>query len=168
MIFGSLLLLLSFFLLISPAHLSSMLYVPTMESGATTTEAHHNSASNITPLRAIAIEGSPHELYRRVAARSLGEGSFALAEIACTIKNRLQVSGAPLTAVLQAYHAHDVMPAAQQVEIVRQIFEGELACPSTWWYALSLQDTHHWKPHAIPAVVIRRDSRSQVWIFHRR
>ncbi len=167
MIFEFVPFLLSFILLINPAYLSSMLYVPTMESGAATTEIHRSSASNTTPLRSIALEGNRHELYRRVAARSLGEGSFALAEIACTVKNRLQVSGAPLTAVLRAYHARDVIPTAQQVEVVRQVFEGELACPSTWWYAMSLQDTHQWKPHPIPAVVIRRDSRSQVWIFHR-
>src|SRR5690349_17784257 len=43
------------------------------------------------------------ELYHRVAARSLGEGSSALPEIACTVKNRLRVSGSPLSIVLKAY-----------------------------------------------------------------
>src|SRR5947208_15880988 len=43
------------------------------------------------------LEPKTRELYRRVAARSLGEGASALAEIACTIKNRLRNAKASLT-----------------------------------------------------------------------
>jgi hypothetical protein len=107
------------------------------------------------------------DLYRRVAARSLGEASFALAEIACTIKNRLAVSRVPLSTVLRAYRAADVPPKPAQIETVRKVFEGELHCPPTWWYAISLQDTRRWKPHPQPAVIIRRSDRSQIWIFER-
>lgn len=107
-------------------------------------------------------------LYHRVAARSLGEGSFALAEIACTIKNRLRVSRAPLSVVLRAYHAADVPPAAVHLDIVRQVFEGQLPCPETWWYALSLQDTYHWRPHQRPpAKTIKQNERKQILIFDR-
>lgn len=106
--------------------------------------------------------------YHRVTARSLGEGSFALAEIACTMKNRLRVSRAPLTAVLRAYHAADVSPAPAQIEIVRQVFEGQLPCPETWWYALSLQDTYYWRPHQRPpAKTIKQNDRKQILIFDR-
>lgn len=107
------------------------------------------------------------DFYLRVAARSIGEGSFAIAEIACTIKNRLRVSRASLAVVLRAYHARDVKPRDDQVEVVRQIFAGELPCPPTWWYALSLQDTRRWKPHPEPAIVVKRDNHYQVWIFDR-
>jgi len=107
------------------------------------------------------------EFYQRVAARSIGEGSFAIAEIACTIKNRLRVSRATLAVVLRAYHARDVNPREEQVEIVRRVFAGELPCPPTWWYALSLQDTRRWKPHPEPAIVVKRDNHYQVWIFNR-
>lgn len=107
-------------------------------------------------------------LYRRVAARSLGEGSFALAEIACTIKNRLRVSRSPLSAVLLAYHAADVPPTPAHIDIVRQVFEGQLPCPETWWYALSLQDTYHWRPHQRPpAKTIKQNERKQILIFDR-
>ena len=107
-------------------------------------------------------------IYRRVAARSLGEGSFALAEIACTIKNRLRVSRAPLGTVLRAYHAADVSPAPAHIEIVRQVFEGQLPCPETWWYALSLQDTYFWRPHQRPpAKIIKQNERKQILIFDR-
>ena len=108
------------------------------------------------------------ELYTSVAARSLGEGAFALPEIACTIKNRLRVLGSPLSAVLHAYHAKDIAPNAEQVEVVRQVFEGELPCPATWWYALSLQDTTYWRPHNRgPAKVIKQNERKQILIFDR-
>lgn len=107
-------------------------------------------------------------LYTGVAARSLGEGSFALPEIACTIKNRLRVSGSPLSAVLRAYHAKDIAPNAEHIEVVRQVFEGELPCPATWWYALSLQDTTYWRPHNRgPAKVIKQNERKQILIFDR-
>lgn len=109
-----------------------------------------------------------NRLYTRVAARSLGEGSFALAEIACTIKNRLQRSRNSLTNVLRAYHARDIMPKPADIEVVRQVFEGELLCPSTWWYALSLQDTYFWRPHQRPPVkTIKQNERKQILIFDR-
>ena len=115
-----------------------------------------------------AADADRHAFYGRVAARSLGEGSFALAEIACTIKNRLRVSRAPLSAVLRAYHAADVSPAAAHIEIVRQVFEGQLPCPETWWYALSLQDTYAWRPHQRPpAKTIKQNERKQILIFDR-
>jgi hypothetical protein len=167
MIIGAMTFVLTLLLLLKPTYLSLTQYAPTPEFGAEITVVHNNPVSTTAPFHAVIPDASPNELYLRVAARSLGEGSFALAEIACTIKNRLQVSGAPLAVVLRAYHAHDVAPNSAQVEIVRQIFAGERACPPTWWYALSLQDTHHWKPHPTPALVIRRNNRSQVWIFHR-
>ncbi|MCE7985840.1 MAG: hypothetical protein DYG89_32075 [Caldilinea sp. CFX5] len=107
-------------------------------------------------------------LYTRVAARSLGEGAFALAEIACTIKNRLHISRNSLANVLRAYRARDVTPKPAHVEIVRQVFEGELPCPSTWWYALSLQDTYSWRPHQRPPVkTIKQNERKQILIFDR-
>lgn len=107
-------------------------------------------------------------LYTKVAARSLGEGSFALAEIACTIKNRLYLSHLSLVNVLGAYHAGDIPPKPADVEIVRQVFEGELPCPSTWWYALSLQDTYTWRPHQRPPVkTIKQNERKQILIFDR-
>lgn len=107
-------------------------------------------------------------LYTRVAARSLGEGSFALAEIACTIKNRLQVSHNSLANVLRAYRARDVTPKPADIEIVRQVFEGEAPCPPTWWYALSLQDTYSWRPHQRPPVkTIKQNERKQILIFDR-
>lgn len=106
-----------------------------------------------------------NDLYRRVAARSLGEGSFAVAEIACTIKNRLRVSKAPLNRVLRAYYARDRTPQAEHIEIVRKVFEGELPCPETWWYALSPADTRRFRPHLHPAMVVTRDPRSQIWIY---
>ncbi|CAN5500677.1 hypothetical protein BH10CHL1_BH10CHL1_31340 [soil metagenome] len=102
--------------------------------------------------------------YHRVAARSLGEGSSAVAEIACTIKNRLRVSRAPLTVVLRAYHARDKTPKPEHIEMVRKVFEGKLPCPETWWYALSRADTRHFRPHPRPAAVINRNS-SEVWIY---
>lgn len=109
-----------------------------------------------------------HLLYTRVAARSLGEGSFALAEIACTIKNRLRVSRASLSSVLRAYRARDIPPQPYQIEIVRKIFEGESPCPASWWYALSLQDTKHWRPHQRPPVkIIKYSDRKQILIFDR-
>lgn len=115
------------------------------------------------------LDGAAHtQLYRRVAARSLGEGAFALAEIACTIKNRLRVSRAPLTSVLRAYRAADLPPKPAHIEIVRQVFEGELPCPATWWYALSLQDTRYWRPHQrSPVKTIRQNDRKQILIFER-
>jgi len=107
-------------------------------------------------------------LYARVAARSLGEGDFAMPDIACTIKNRLRLSHNSLTNVLRAYHARDVMPKPLDIEIVRQVFEGELPCPSTWWYALSLQDTYLWRPHQRPPVkTIKQNERKQILIFDR-
>lgn len=119
-------------------------------------------------LPATAADADHNAFYRRVAARSLGEGSFALAEIACTIKNRLRVSRAPLSTVLRAYHAADVPPAPAHVEIVRQVFEGPLSCPETWWYALSLQDTYSWRPHQRPpAKTIKQNERKQILIFDR-
>jgi len=96
----------------------------------------------------------------------LGEGSFALAEIACTIKNRLRVSRNSLTNVLRAYRARDVPPKPADIEIVRQVFEGELPCPATWWYALGRQDT--WRPHHRPPVkTIKQNERKQILIFDR-
>jgi len=119
-------------------------------------------------LPATAADADRDTFYRRVAARSLGEGAFALAEIACTIKNRLRVSRAPLSAVLRAYHAADVSPAADHIEIVRQVFEGQLPCPETWWYALSLQDTYAWRPRQRPpAKTIKQNERKQILIFDR-
>lgn len=107
-------------------------------------------------------------LYTRVAARSLGEGAFALAEIACTIKNRLQITHNSLANVLRAYRARDVTPKPADVETVRQVFEGEAPCPSTWWYALSLQDTYSWRPHQRPPVkTIKQNERKQILIFDR-
>lgn len=140
---------------------------PTVPSDSTPTTAAQPLVAN--PTLAVALENQPARqiLYERVAARSLGEGSFAVPEIACTVKNRLQVSGASINVVLRAYHARDVRPQPQHIELVRQVFEDELPCPATWWYALSLQDTRHWKPHPQPAIVIRRNPRSQIWIFHR-
>lgn len=115
-----------------------------------------------------AVDADRMLLYHGVAARSLGEGSFALAEIACTIKNRLRVSRASLKVVLRAYHAADVPPTPAHVEIVRQVFEGQLPCPESWWYALSLQDTYHWRPHQRPPVkTIRQNERKQILIFDR-
>lgn len=109
-----------------------------------------------------------NQLYTRVAARSLGEGSFALAEIACTIKNRLQRSRNSLPNVLRAYRARDVVPKPADIEVVRKVFEGELPCPSTWWYALSLQDTYSWRPHQRPPVkTIKQNERKQILIFDR-
>lgn len=109
-----------------------------------------------------------NQLYTRVAARSLGEGSFALAEIACTIKNRLQRSRNSLPNVLRAYRARDVAPKPADIEVVRKVFEGELPCPSTWWYALSLQDTYSWRPHQRPPVkTIKQNERKQILIFDR-
>lgn len=136
---------------------------------------HQEAATteSITTTQALTTTNQPAEetyspdFYVRVAARSVGEGSFAVAEISCTIKNRLRVSRASLAVVLRAYHARDVTPRVDQIEVVRQIFAGELPCPPTWWYALSLQDTHHWKPHPEPVVVIKRDHHYQVWIFDR-
>lgn len=108
------------------------------------------------------------QLYTRIAARSLGEGSFALAEIACTIKNRLRVSRSSLSAVLRAYRARDVPPQPHHVETVRQVFEGDLPCPPTWWYALSLQDTRYWIPHQRPpAKIVKQNERKQIFIFDR-
>lgn len=122
----------------------------------------------VDPHLAAASPQALQQLYTRVAARSLGEGSFALPEIACTIKNRLRVSRASLSAVLRAYHARDVQPKPAQIEVVRQVFEGEFACPATWWYALSLQDTKYWRPHHRPPVkVIKQSDRKQILIFDR-
>ena len=122
-------------------------------------------AEAVTPKQSTAAQ---IELYTGVAARSLGEGAFALPEIACTVKNRLRVSGSPLSAVLHAYHARDIAPNAEQIETVRQVFEGELPCPATWWYALSLQDTAYWRPHNRgPAKVIKQNERKQILIFDR-
>ena len=142
--------------------------------GAPSTPALHAPSPTVvaTPAPAqlpeTAADADRHAVYRRVAARSLGEGSFALAEIACTIKNRLRVSRAPLSAVLRAYHAADVPPAADHIEIVRQVFEGQLPCPETWWYALSLQDTYAWRPHQRPpAKTIKQTERKQILIFDR-
>lgn len=139
------------------------------------TEANADSlASKPTRQQVIFIQEQPNQsqtlqqLYARVAARSLGEGSFALPEIACTIKNRLRVSRASLSTVLRAYHASDVSPKPAQIEIVRRVFEGELVCPATWWYALSLQDTKHWRPHQRPPVkVVQSSARKQILIFER-
>lgn len=117
---------------------------------------------------AVAHSQDLQQLYTRIAARSLGEGSFALAEIACTIKNRLRVSRASLSAVLRAYRARDVSPQPHHVETVRQVFEGDLPCPPTWWYALSLQDTKYWLPHQRPpAKIIKQNERKQIFIFDR-
>lgn len=107
------------------------------------------------------------EIYHRVAARSLGEGPSALAEIACTVKNRLRVSGSPLPIVLRAYFAHDRPPRPEHIEIVRKVFEGELPCPETWWYALSPQDTRRFRPHAQPVVMITSDPSDPIWIYDR-
>lgn len=163
---GTIMLFFALFLSIKPTHLSLTLYAPAAESGAVITTAHTSPVSNTAQLSSMTPQLTRSELYQDVAARSLGEGAFALAEIACTIKNRLRVSGAPLAVVLRAYHARDVLPNPAHIETVRQIFEGERACPATWWYALSLQDTQHWRPHPEPALVITRDHRVQVWIFH--
>ncbi|MCX6043743.1 MAG: hypothetical protein NT075_01425 [Chloroflexi bacterium] len=104
------------------------------------------------------------EFYRRVAARSVGEGSAAVPEIACTIKNRLRVSRASLTIVLHAYYARDKTPRPEHIEMVRKVFEGELPCPETWWYALSRADTRRFRPHPHPALVVSRNA-GEVWIY---
>ncbi|MEZ4706282.1 MAG: hypothetical protein R3A44_03700 [Caldilineaceae bacterium] len=104
----------------------------------------------------------------RVAARVIGEGSFAIPQIACTVRNRWRAyHHAGLDAVLRAYHAQDVPPQPWQVDIVRQVFNGELPCPQNWWYALSLQDTHYWTPHDRVATIVVRDDQWQVWIFEK-
>ena len=116
--------------------------------------------------------GAPPQLdaaaLHRVAARVIGEGSFAIPQIACTVRNRWRAyHHAGLDAVLRAYHAQDVPPQPWQVDIVRQVFSGELPCPQNWWYALSLQDTHYWTPHDRVATIVVRDAESQVWIFEK-
>ena len=147
---------------------------PLRRRGAPPTKADHESqvmlvsSPSSVQYAENGVDADRMMVYRRVAARSLGEGSFALAEIACTIKNRLRVSRAPLSAVLRAYHAADVPPAPAHIEIVRHVFEGELPCPETWWYALSLQDTYHWRPHQRPpAKIIKQSERKQILIFDR-
>lgn len=155
--------------LVTTAPISPTATQPLTSSVSSTLAAASAPALVANPTLALAQQDPAARavLYHRVAARSLGEGSFAVPEIACTVKNRLQVSGASLNAVLRAYHARDVQPQPATIEVVRQVFEGELPCPATWWYALSLQDTRHWQPHPQPALIIRRNNRSQIWIFHR-
>lgn len=135
---------------------------PWMQAGATGSEKP----------RAAALSSQPPQLdaaaLKRVTARVIGEGSFAIPQIACTVRNRWHAyHHAGLDAVLAAYHAQDVPPQPWQVELVRQIFAGELPCPASWWYALSLQDTHSWTPHDRVATIVVRDAKSQVWIFER-
>lgn len=121
----------------------------------------------ISPTKQATEQSNRAELYHRVAARSLGEGPSAIAEIACTVKNRLRVSGSPLHVVLRAYFAHDRPPKPEHIEVVRKVFEGELPCPKTWWYALSPQDTRRFRPHRRPVLMIKRDPRDQIWIYDR-
>ena len=109
-----------------------------------------------------------HAFLHRVTARVIGEGNFAIPQIACTVRNRwLENPHAGLDAVLRAYYAPDRRPQQWQIDIVRQIFTGELPCPETWWYALSLQDTSYWTPHDRVATVVRRDAKYQIWIYER-
>ncbi len=112
-------------------------------------------------------EFSP-EFLHRVTSRVIGEGSFAIPQIACTVRNRWrEYHHAGLDAVLRAYYARDVQPQPWQIDIVRRVFTGEIPCPETWWYALSLQDTSYWTPHDRVGMVIVRDERSQIWIYER-
>jgi len=111
------------------------------------------------------VQPNVNEVYRRVAARSLGESSIALAEIACTIKNRLRVSKASLTIVLSAYYAQDRTPTGEHIEMVRKVFEGEMLCPESWWYALSPADTRRFRPHPHPAKVIKDNQHDQILIY---
>lgn len=129
------------------------------------TQGQEQQATLVLPVEQDKLFNLQH-LYVRVAARSLGEGAFALPEIACTMKNRLQRSRASLSGVLRAYHAADVAPQPHHVELVRKVFEGELPCPATWWYALSLQDTHYWRPHQRPPVkIVESPGQKQILIF---
>ncbi|MFN8492346.1 MAG: hypothetical protein U0350_32395 [Caldilineaceae bacterium] len=125
------------------------------------------ATQTLTPTKPSNTTANTVELYHRVAARSLGESPSALAEVACTVKNRLRLSGSPLHVVLRAYFAHDRPPKPEHIEIVRKVFEGELPCPATWWYALSPQDTRRFRPHPRPVLMIKRDPRDQVWIYDR-
>ncbi len=126
-----------------------------------------SSTKPISPTKQATDQSNRADLYHRVAARSLGEGPSAIAEIACTVKNRLRVSGSPLRVVLRAYFAHDRPPKPEHIEIVRKVFEGELPCPETWWYALSPEDTRRFRPHRHPVLMVKRDPLDQIWIYDR-
>ena len=127
---GHVLLIFYGFLLFSPIPpIHPRLPRPPQVASATHT-ASRRPVNQVSPVSAQArgqttVQNQPkelHLLYTKVAARSLGEGAFALAEIACTIRNRLHISRNSLPSVLGAYHAHDITPKPADIEIVRQVF----------------------------------------------
>ena len=127
-------------------------------------------SASIEPSRAAVSpsEEFSYEFLHRVTSRVIGEGNFAIPQIACTVRNRWRKSqSAGLDAVLRAYYAPDKRPEQWQIDLVRQVFTGELPCPETWWYALSLQDTSYWTPHDRVATVVRLDAKFQIWIYER-
>ena len=102
----------------------------------------------------------------QVARRCKGEFSDRIVECACTVKNRLNV-GWLQSKVLSAYYAKDKEVTAEEIQIAKDILDGQTFCNSRYYFMYSLADTKNLGIENIQPELIIRSEGKEVRFFSR-
>lgn len=101
-----------------------------------------------------------------VASRCKGEASFAIAECACTVRNRIEAGWNPAR-VLEHYYASDSRATHDEVATVQAILAGDAPCDPALYFMWSRADVQHLGiGHYPPALVVQNGGRA-VMFFDR-
>lgn len=94
-----------------------------------------------------------------VASRCKGEASFAIAECACTVRNRIEAGWNPAR-VLEHYYASDSRATHDEVATVQAILAGDAPCDPALYFMWSRADVQHLGiGHYPPALVVQNGGR---------
>jgi hypothetical protein len=100
-----------------------------------------------------------------VAARCKGEAPFAIAECACTVRNRLS-AGWSEGKVLEAYYASDALPTQEEIDLVASVLDIGQGCGAEY-FMWSLQDCRRLGIDDIAPLrrVVLVDGVLEVWLY---